>query len=124
MSGSLSSESQSILAEDLPTRRHLLRMDKDCAALTNTWGGKLHSNHGNGNAFTLQVKLTRFIPLKYNCILGVGGELDSTEVIETKVACRGSTHLVKKVDQSNCRITATCCLEIRYAVSLEFSCGS
>lgn len=91
----------------------------------NLHAGKLHLNHGSGNApRVLTLELTRFTPLKYNYILLVGGELDSTEVIETKVACRGSTHLVKKVEQSNCRTTATCCLEIRYAVSLEFSCGS
>ncbi len=29
-----------------------------------------------------------------------GGELDSTEIIETKDACRGSTHLVKKVENN------------------------
>lgn len=29
-----------------------------------------------------------------------GGELDSTEVIETKVACRGSISLVKKVENN------------------------
>ena len=43
---------------------------------------------------------------------------------EAKVACRGSTNLVKKVDQSKCRTTASCCLTCRQAVSLAFSCGA
>ena len=72
----------------------------------------------------LQDKLTRFIPLKYNFSLGVGGRTGFDGGNETKVACRGSTHLVKKVDQSKCRTTATRCLETRHAVSLGFSCGS
>jgi hypothetical protein len=69
--------------------------------------------------------LTKIIGIPYNLYLVKSwGRTGFDGDNETKAACRGSAHLVKKVDQTKCRTTASCCLTHRYAVSLALSCGA
>jgi len=68
--------------------------------------------------------LTRISDLKYNIILKYGGELDSTEVMRQRLHAEVPSSSLNKVDLIKCRFYATCCLNIRHAVSLVISCGA